>query len=68
MFAKDDPDAPEWVCYDSPDDVVQLDESVMFQVLDRIMMRDDLSYTECQFEQLDGKLIKKEQPVCSQQM
>ena len=61
VLVKDAPDAPEWVCYDSPEDEVRLDEAGMLSVLDRVVGRDGLSYTECCFEQLEGKHVKKEQ-------
>lgn len=63
VSVKDAPDSPEWVCYDSPEDAVQLEEAEMFRVLDRIVEQDGLSYTDCCFEQLDGKLMQKGQQL-----
>ncbi len=58
VFVKDDPDSPEWIRYDAPNDRVRLKESEMLAVLDRIVIANDLSYTESCFERIDGKLIK----------
>lgn len=59
VFVKDKPDAAEWVCYDSPADTVILKESAMLSVLDRIVKEKELSYTECCFEEINGRLVKK---------
>ena len=45
VFVKDSPDSPEWICFDSPDD--------------RVVRNNHLSYTECCFEKLYGKMIEK---------
>lgn len=58
VFVKDDPDSPEWILYDTPNDCVSLKEADMLAVLDRIVKSNGLSYTECCFERMDGKLIK----------
>ena len=58
VFVKDEPDTPEWICYDSPDDKVSLKEEDMLSVLNRIVSENGLSYTECSFEQLEGKEVK----------
>ena len=60
VFVKDDPESSEWICYDSPDDAVSFRESDMFSVLDRVVVQNDLSYTKCCFEKLEGKIIKAE--------
>lgn len=59
IFVKDEPDAPEWICYDSPSDVVVMKEPAMLQVLDRVVKEKELSYTECCFERINGRLVKK---------
>ena len=57
VFVKDTPDSDEWICYENPPDTVKLKESEMLLVLDRIVKDNGLSYTECCFEKLDGKVI-----------
>ena len=57
VFVKDTPDSDEWICYENPPDTVKLKESEMLLVLDRIVKENGLSYTECCFEKLDGKVI-----------
>ena len=57
VFVKDVPDSDEWICYDNPSDTVKLKEAEMLSVLDRIVSENGLSYTECCFEKLDGKVI-----------
>ena len=59
VFVKDDPKSSEWICYDSLEDA-SYDERQMFSALDRVVKENGLSYTECCFEQLDGKTVKKE--------
>lgn len=58
IFVKDSPESSDWVCYDRPDDKVSLEEEVMLSVLNRIVLENGLSYTECSFEQLQGKEVK----------
>lgn len=63
VFVKDDPDSEEWICYDNPTDPVSMKEQDMLEVLDRIASENGLSYTESNFETLDGKEIPvKEKP------
>ena len=63
VFVKDDPDSEEWICYDNPTDPVSLKEQDMLDVLDRVASENGLSYTESNFETLDGKEISvKEKP------
>lgn len=63
IFVKDDPDSAEWIRYDTPNDRVKFKESEMLAVLDRIVTANGLSYTECCFERLDGKIVKpREKP------
>ena len=57
VFVKDTPDSDEWICYETPTDTVKLKEAEMLSILDRIVSENGLSYTECCFEKLDGKLI-----------
>ena len=64
VFVKDDPESEEWICYDNPTDPVSLREQDMLAVLDRIASENELSYTESNFETLDGKEISlKEKPA-----
>ncbi len=58
VFVKDDPDSQEWILYVTPNDCVSLKETEMLAVLDRIVMSNGLSYTECCFERMDGKIVK----------
>lgn len=63
VFVKDDPDSEEWICYDNPTDPVSMKEQDMLEVLDRVASENGLSYTESNFETLDGKEIPvKEKP------
>ena len=59
LFVKDQPDSPEWVCYDNPEEAVCLEEDAMCAALDRLVQGHRLSYTECCFSALDGKMVKK---------
>lgn len=59
VFVKDAPNTPEWICYDSPSDTVVLKESALLSVLDKIVKDKELSYTECCFEKINGKLVKR---------
>ncbi len=63
VFVKDTPDSDEWICYETPTDTVKLREADMLSVLDRVVTGNGLSYTECCFEKLNGKVISpKEKP------
>ena len=63
VFVKDTPDSDEWICYETPTDTVKLKEAEMLSILDRIVSENGLSYTECCFEKLKGKVISpKEKP------
>lgn len=63
VFVQDTPDSNEWICYENPSDTVKLKEAEMLSVLDRIVSENGLSYTECCFEKLNGKVISpKEKP------
>lgn len=57
VFVKDTTDSDEWICYETPTDTVKLKETEMLSVLDRIVSENALSYTECCFEKLNGKVI-----------
>ena len=57
VFVKDDSHAPEWIIYDSPKDEVVLKEAEMLKVLERVVSENHLSYTECCFESLEGKIV-----------
>lgn len=58
MFVKDSPDGCEWICYDGiPEKDAK--ESDMVAALDNYVSEHGLSYTDCCFTRLDGKLVKK---------
>lgn len=54
VYVKDSPGSAEWICFDCPSDRASLKESDMLSVLDRIVIENGLSYTECCFERLEG--------------
>ena len=58
VFVKDDPASADWIFYDSPNVSVSTKETDMLAVLNQVVERNGLSYTECCFEKLDGKIIK----------
>ena len=58
VLVRDRLDAPEWVCYDNPEDEVKLEEEEMLAVLDRVVRENGLSYTENSFRVLKGKNSK----------
>lgn len=58
VFVKDCAESPEWICYDSPDDMVSFREADIFDALDRVVETNGLSYTECRFERMDGETVK----------
>lgn len=63
VFVKDIPTSPEWICFDSISDNVRLTsynlEQDMFNAMNRDVTEHHLSYTDCNFEQIEGKLIGK---------
>lgn len=59
VFVKDDPASADWIFYDSPNVSVSTKEVDMLAALDQVVERNGLSYTECCFEKLDGKMILK---------
>lgn len=62
VLVKDKPNSKEWICYDTLNDEVKYNalnlEQEMFNVLNREVRKYDLSYTECNFEVVNGKSIK----------
>ena len=64
ILVKDKPDSTEWICYDTVTDEVKLSsynlEQTMFDILNRVVKKYGLSYTECNFEVVNGKVIKTE--------
>lgn len=65
VFVKENPESPEWICYDSPNDPANFSEENMASVLDRVVRENGLSYTECCFEKLNGKVVgKKKEAEC----
>jgi hypothetical protein len=55
------PEASEWICYDNlPAQTFpkgRAAEAGIFRVLDEFVENNGLSYTECQFERLQGKTV-----------
>ena len=58
VFVKDDPDSSDWIYYESPNVFVSAKETDMFTALNQVVEQNGLSYTECCFEKLDGKIVK----------
>lgn len=62
LMVRDAESSPDWICYESLGDEVRYNvwnlEREMFQVLDRAVEQYGLSYTECRFPKLDGKIPK----------
>ncbi len=60
LLVRDSVDSPDWICYESlPDEVRCMSRNLereMFQVMDRAVEQFGLSYTECRFPRLEGKL------------
>lgn len=56
IFVKDEPESSEWICYDSLAGPVSLREADMLEALDRAVRGNGLSYTECSFKRMNGKL------------
>ncbi len=58
IFVKDNPESPEWICYesiDAPNESLSFREDELLAVLDRTVRSNGLSYTECFFERVEGK-------------
>lgn len=53
------PETIDWICFDSPEVPVQLKESAMAATLEQLRKKHGLSYTDCRFPELAGK-IKEE--------
>lgn len=64
ILVKDTPDSEEWICYDTLGDEIKLSsrniEQAMFGILNREVNEYGLSYTQCNFEVINGKSIKAE--------
>lgn len=64
ILVKDTPESEEWICYDTLSDEIKLShrsiEQSMFDILNREVKEYGLSYTECNFEVINGKSIKAE--------
>lgn len=64
ILVKDKPDSTEWICYDTVTDEIKLSshnlEQTMFDILNKVVKKYGLSYTECNFEVVNGKVIKSE--------
>lgn len=63
VFAKDNIDSKDWICYDNLTDNVDLNsglnEHEMFRMLDNLTKERDLSYIECNFKVVSGKAPRK---------
>ena len=63
ILVKDKPDSKEWICYDSigePFRYTALNlEQELFDILEKEVKVQGLSYTECNFEKLTGKTVSK---------
>ena len=57
VLVKDDPDNPEWICYDAVP-AAGLKETEMAETLDRYIAEQGLSYTDCSCTRLGGKNVK----------
>lgn len=64
ILVKDTPESEEWICYDTLSDEIKLSprsiEQSMFHIMNREVKEYGLSYTECNFEVINGKSIKAE--------
>ena len=64
ILVKDTPDSTEWICYDTLNDEVKYNalnlEQEMFNILNREVEKYGLSYTDCNFEVVNGKVVNKE--------
>lgn len=64
ILVKDTPDSKEWICYDTLNDDVKYNslnlEQEMFNILNREVKEYGLSYTDCNFEVVNGKVMNKE--------
>ncbi len=64
ILVKDTPDSTEWICYDTLNDEVKYNalnlEQEMFNTLNREVEKYGLSYTDCNFEVVNGKVVNKE--------
>lgn len=62
ILVKDTPDREEWICYDTLSGEIRLSprsiEQSMFDILNREVNEYGLSYTDCNFEVINGKVIK----------
>ena len=58
LMVKDNPGSEVWICFENLQEDVRYNawnlEREMFQVLDRAVSQFKLSYTDCNFRQLDG--------------
>jgi hypothetical protein len=63
IFVKDRPDSEEWICYDMISEPFRYSalnlEQELFETLDKAVREHKLSYTDCNFEKLNGKTVSK---------
>lgn len=61
ILVTDTPEREEWICYDTLSDEIKLSprsiEQSMFDILNREVKEYGLSYTECNYEVINGKSI-----------
>ena len=64
ILVKDTPDSKGWICYDTLNDDVKYNslnlEQEMFNILSREVKEYKLSYIDCNFEVVKGKVMNKE--------
>ena len=64
ILVKDTPNSKEWICYDTLNDDVKYNsqnlEQEMCNILSREVKEYGLSYTDCNFEVVNGKVMNKE--------
>ena len=58
IFVKDTPDAKEWICYQSIVCEGDANEEKLFEVMDKVVKENGLSYTESSFAVLEGKEVQ----------
>lgn len=54
FFVKDAPEAPEWICYESSEKYCAPTERGMLLALETLRQQNNLSYTQCCFQRLEG--------------
>ena len=60
FFVKDAPEAPEWICYESSEKYCAPTERGMLLALETLRQQNNLSYTQCCFQRLEGIMPTEE--------